>query len=66
MSSLVECFAIGDCLLGGILWGLAKGQDMHLSIKAGMACAKLSVESHENVSPLLTEDRIRKELKLGH
>ena len=57
---------LGYCLLGGIIWGLAKGHDIHLSIKIGMFCAKLSVESHENVSPYLSEDRMKKELKLSH
>ena len=57
---------IGDALLGGIVWGLAKGHDIHLSVKAGMVCAKMSVESYENISHLLSEDKIKKELKLNH
>ncbi len=63
---MLNNFALGDCLLGGIVWGLAKGYDIHLSVKAGMVCGKLAVESHENVSPKLSEDKVKKELKINH
>jgi sugar/nucleoside kinase (ribokinase family) len=48
-ASVVSLVGAGDCLIGGVLSALCGGLDFMQSVAAGVAIAKASVESEENI-----------------
>lgn len=55
----VSMTGCGDAFMGGIVWAYLQGSKLREAALAGNAAASLSIESKENVNPVLDEDLLR-------
>lgn len=56
VTTIINVTGAGDSLVGGVVWGLLRGNSLHNSLQFGLIAAKLSLESDHSVSELLAED----------
>jgi len=55
---VVDAIGAGDALVGGLIYGLMKGQSEASAIASGVATATITLSSREAVSPDLTPARL--------
>ena len=56
---VVEVTGVGDALVAGFVYGIAKGMPMKISAKYGLAAAALTISTPYSVNPLINEEMLK-------
>lgn len=56
VTKIINVTGAGDSFVGGVLWGVLKGNNIQDSIQFGIVAAKLSIESDFAINPSLSEN----------